>query len=549
MSDYRAGAIAYDQGQYEAARKLWQPLAERGHMVAQKSLATLYSKGQGVTVDLGKAAYWFEQAAAQGHASAQYKLGVIYAFGTGVPRDTVKARVWLARAIAAHPPGLHREKAAELAEMLDGAMTATERSAVADEMNRLRLAGALVPNERPPQRLDPRDPEGFRREVLGYVRRSRLGGDTLFAGSVQVLGLEQVHARMGASWAEVRPHIHQVVYQTVERHLTDLDLYVRVSEDRVILLFGNALKPEAEATARSIAVEIENRLADLVPGGAEISVASVAVPIDPGIDGAAVTSVESLARTLDRAVARRERESEAAAAEMAATTAPRYWPIAQLKKRMVSAYRIELVSNGSVDDEVAFATPDQFGQIVADLDRLIVETAARDLTATGMLHLKAMMLIPVHYETLANKLLRDRYVQALKRLPPTSKRRGIVHLLDMPAGVPQSRLFQILSMVAPFFRSAALRVPVRFQDFDRLAGSRIGLLTLDSGRFNALGKAELTDIAALVGQARRRRMRVFFEAAPTPETALAVKRSGVHYVDGPGVAPAVKSFGRAHRLG
>ncbi|MFT2526192.1 hypothetical protein ACMWQA_27480, partial [Escherichia coli] len=74
--------------------------------------------------------------------------------------DTVKARVWLARAIAAHPPGLHREKAAELAEMLDGAMTATERSAVADEMNRLRLAGALVPNERPPQRLDPRDPDG-----------------------------------------------------------------------------------------------------------------------------------------------------------------------------------------------------------------------------------------------------------------------------------------------------------------------------------------------------------------------------------------------------
>ncbi|MFS4834764.1 hypothetical protein SOO12_14195, partial [Staphylococcus aureus] len=83
-------------------------------------------------------------------------------------------------------------------------------------------------------------------------------------------------------------------------------------------------------------------------------------------------------------------------------------------KRMVSAYRIEMVGNGNVDDEVAFATPDQFGQIVADLDRLVVETAARDLTATGMLHLKAMMLVPVHYETLANKLLRDRYVQALK---------------------------------------------------------------------------------------------------------------------------------------
>lgn len=549
MSEYRAGAVAYDQGQFETARKLWLPLAERGHMVAQKSLATLYTKGQGVAVDLGKAAYWFEQAAAQGHASAQYKLGVMYAFGTGVPRDTVRARVWLARAVAAHPPGLHREKAAELAEMLDGAMTPTEQQAVAEELRRLRAAGALMPNERPPQRLDPRDGEGFRREVLAYVRRSRLGGDTLFAGSVQMLGLEQVHARMGASWVDVRPHIHQVVYQTVERHLTDLDLYVRVSEDRVILLFGNALKPEAEATTRSIAIEIENRLADLVPGGAEISVASIAVPIDPGIDGAAVTSVESLARTLDRAVSRREREAASASAEMAATTTPRYWPIAHLKKRMVSAYRVELVGGGNVDDEVAFATPDQYGQIVADLDRLIVETAGRDLTATGTLHLKAMMLIPVHYETLANKLLRDRYVQALKRLPPAAKRRGIVHLLDMPAGVPQSRLFQILSVVTPFFRSTALRVPARFQDFDRLAGSKIALLTLDSARFNAMGKPELSDIATLVGQARRRRMRVYFQAAPNHETALAVKRCGVHYVDGPGVAPAVKSFGRAHRLG
>lgn len=549
MSEYRSGAVAYDQGQFETARKLWLPLAERGHMVAQKSLGTLYSKGQGVPADQTRAAYWFEQAAAQGHASAQYKLGVMYAFGTGVARDTVKARVWLARAIAAHPPGLHREKASELAEMLDGAMTATEQQAVDQELRRLRDAGALMPNDRPPQRLDPRDSDGFRREVLAYVRRSRLGGDTLFAGSVQVLGLEQVHARLGPSWAEVRPHIHQVVYQTVERHLTDLDLYVRVSEDRVILLFGNALKPEAEATARSIAVEIENRLADLVPGGAEISVASVAVPIDPGIDGAAVTSVESLARTLDRAISRRERENAAAAAEMAANTTPRYWPIAHLKKRMVSAYRVELIGAGNVDEDVAFATPDQFGQILADLDRLIIETAARDLTATGALHLKAMMLIPVHYETLANKLLRDRYVQALKHLPASAKRRGIVHLLDMPVGVPQSRLFQILSVVTPFFRTTALRVPVRFQDFDRLAGSRIALLTLDSGRFNTLGKAELADIAALVGQARRRRMRVYFEGARSHEVALGVKRCGVQYVDGPGVAPAVKGFGRARRLG
>ena len=93
-ADFKAGEKAYQSGNYAAALREWQPLAEQGQAFAQYQLGLLYANGQGVTKDDAKAWQWYEKAAVQGHADAQVNLGILYDYGRGVPQDFKKAVYW-----------------------------------------------------------------------------------------------------------------------------------------------------------------------------------------------------------------------------------------------------------------------------------------------------------------------------------------------------------------------------------------------------------------------------------------------------------------------
>ena len=87
---------AYNSGRYLTAQRIFKQIANDGDPVAQRYLADLYDKGQGVAKDYGKAVEWYKKAAYQNDAKAQYRLGVKYAIGHGVKMDKKLAYVWFA---------------------------------------------------------------------------------------------------------------------------------------------------------------------------------------------------------------------------------------------------------------------------------------------------------------------------------------------------------------------------------------------------------------------------------------------------------------------
>ncbi|MGA2184288.1 MAG: tetratricopeptide repeat protein [Bryobacteraceae bacterium] len=94
-ADFAAGLAAYQNKDYVAALKEWQPLAESGSPDAQFNVALMYVDGKGVARNYEEAAKWFERAANQGHVRAQHNLGAMYGSGQGVKRDYVQAYKWL----------------------------------------------------------------------------------------------------------------------------------------------------------------------------------------------------------------------------------------------------------------------------------------------------------------------------------------------------------------------------------------------------------------------------------------------------------------------
>ena len=78
------GDLAWKKQDYEKAKQIWLPLAEKGNEVAQFDIGKLYVLGQGVPQDYNEAFKWYKLAAAKGYAKAQYNLGVMYASAASV---------------------------------------------------------------------------------------------------------------------------------------------------------------------------------------------------------------------------------------------------------------------------------------------------------------------------------------------------------------------------------------------------------------------------------------------------------------------------------
>lgn len=94
------GERAYLQGNYDAALRLWRPLAEQGDPAAQFHLGCLYADGKGVPEDGAQALLWYRRAAEQGHIKAQHRLGLMYAMDERIPSDYVRAHKWWSLAAA-----------------------------------------------------------------------------------------------------------------------------------------------------------------------------------------------------------------------------------------------------------------------------------------------------------------------------------------------------------------------------------------------------------------------------------------------------------------
>ena len=73
----KAGVEAWQSADYEAAVKIWRPLAEAGDADAAFNLGQAYRLGRGVQISLAAAQTWLERAARKDHLDAQTTLGLL----------------------------------------------------------------------------------------------------------------------------------------------------------------------------------------------------------------------------------------------------------------------------------------------------------------------------------------------------------------------------------------------------------------------------------------------------------------------------------------
>lgn len=86
-----AGYDAYDAGDFEKARGLFELAAERGYAKAQNALGILYSNTDYAGLSYEKAVAFYQLAADQEYTGAQSNLAHMYYYGLGVETSYEKA--------------------------------------------------------------------------------------------------------------------------------------------------------------------------------------------------------------------------------------------------------------------------------------------------------------------------------------------------------------------------------------------------------------------------------------------------------------------------
>lgn len=158
---------AYNEGDDAQAIRLFRPMAEKGHAIAQSNLGAMYYWGRGVAQDYREAVKWFRLAAAQGNAEAQLWLGLMYAYGYGITQDYQEAAKWF-RLAAAQGHALAQSNLNALYEKAkdgrDPLATSTPTPPAAPEM---------VTNQ---PGLDPFAPRQTASQRGSYLDRAAMGG-------------------------------------------------------------------------------------------------------------------------------------------------------------------------------------------------------------------------------------------------------------------------------------------------------------------------------------------------------------------------------------
>ena len=101
---FQQGVVAYDKGDFEAAFKIWLPLAQQADLAAMRNVGLMLREGKGTARDPKRALWFYEEAGSKGFTLAQINAAFMHMNGDGVPKNLEAAAFWFHAASLAGSP-------------------------------------------------------------------------------------------------------------------------------------------------------------------------------------------------------------------------------------------------------------------------------------------------------------------------------------------------------------------------------------------------------------------------------------------------------------
>ena len=353
--------------------------------------------------------------------------------------------------------------------------------------------------------------------------------------SLQLFDLSRLKASLGWRWAEQRGRAIAMIEAGLDRETASHDLRLDDGDTRYFAVRSPGERRAVERHGELLAADVTARLRGTLPGGAIIRVATL--PLEPDSALADIATGAELRTRLETLTRSGEAGEAGPHTTIPVTLRARFQPVLQLRKRLVSAFRLSVqAGNGSgaavVETNLGEARDDWALKVAIGL----LQEPCRSR--------EPALIVPLHYATLASMHSRDQYARHCRQLPKRSSRQLVFELLGLPEELPQARVRELLGYVRPFCLALLVRLPRATAEIGHLASSGVRGLSLAAD--TAMGDPCRQDaLATLAGTARVAGMRSMLVEVAAPRQCRDAHIAGIDHVSGDALMPPLARPGRA----
>jgi hypothetical protein len=367
--------------------------------------------------------------------------------------------------------------------------------------------------------------------------------DLLQRGCVHLIELDQIKSEIGPRWEKHKESVWAHMEVLLGQRLAATDFYVRIGETAYLVSLPTAREEEAQIFCLRVAHELHASLL----GGCDAQ--KLRISRASGIDGAAVQTTPITGDQLSQLAVRAgmEKGGDAGGARNigAANTAAqdphcRYTPLWDAQKEAITTYRCSTAP-------VAWDNISQDARAKLELGLTIarIGEAARKLAS----HLDAgnrfFMWLPVSYDILSAPAGRMELAGLCRNLSAELRPYIIFEISDLPYGVPQSRLTELVGSLRPFCRGMAAMLPPRTPSYGAYLGAGLAAIGLSL----LAGRGEMgSEIFKLSVAAKRQHIMSFALDVPQTDLLQAARGLGINFLSGPLIGPGNSEPASVRRL-
>lgn len=318
-------------------------------------------------------------------------------------------------------------------------------------------------------------PEG-RRELGELLKQLLEKQRDLPAGALQIIGLEEVHKRLGDRFDALHERILKACRRIIEQHVIQPDLSIELpDEDSWLLIFVETSHGDPQATCKHIREEIARYcLGEMEAAGLRIDLPVVTLA-ELCAEGSSISELvreaggEPPPKTPPLKIippdirprkAATSRSRDAADHMPTSVTGAMGTEIEHMFRPIWDSQTQRVVSNLSlgisrlpggrwVEDTEALDVPDNWEE-VGWLDRANLIHSMTTLSEVLTGDSATFVTVQAHYEAVISYGLRARFTSLLGEIPRHLRRHLFIEITGIPAGAPALNLAQLAATFRPF---------------------------------------------------------------------------------------------------
>lgn len=342
------------------------------------------------------------------------------------------------------------------------------------------------------------------------------------AGSIQLLGLDDLHRELGPVWEKFADTIHLAIENILSQSIGPKDVFARLGDDRYMVIFEKTDDDHAAEIMTQVTDHLRTTL--LGENGAElIRVRSAIGRVRKSADGDVVFAEgkDDTPFSIDATQKREAYESV-------------YAPIWNARHEVMSSYAyvpciIRADGTERYEHDVLPAGHASADSLELDLKHLthIAETMA-DLYKNKF---TVQLVSQIHYESLDSAASREAVLRICREIPEHLRKFLMVQITGLPEHTPVTTFMQRVAPLKPFFGMLTVRAPS---------------LKTETGYFRDLGISSVTyrlpenadpvktvkRLKVLVNEGKAAHILVSAEYVPTRALAQALQEAGVWFITG-----------------